>query len=195
MIVKAAVHVKCCNNFSTMPFSSVLHIVHHKLNLYKTKQHKNTSTTGARFVQHLLVTASIARNEEHRHAAEAADVLGEVDLLPALMVQEQSVPVRGHVPGRGGDGDVGRVHVGHDAPVGHRPQQPAKRRERDPGGEEQHGAHPASAPHPVAAAHGDRRPDRSTRYFLQDGRKIKPCSKIQVKAVERWELWIERDPK
>lgn len=83
-------------------------------------------------------------------------MLGEVDLLPALVVQEQTIPIRGDVPGRGGDGHVGRVHVCHDAAIGHRAQQAAERRKRDPGGEKQHGPNPAAAPEPAAAAHGVR---------------------------------------
>lgn len=77
-------------------------------------------------------------------------MLVEVDLLPPLVVQEEPVPVGGDVLGRG-DRDVGRVHVGHLAPVGRRPQQPAEGRERDPGGEEEHGAQPAVA---AESAHG-----------------------------------------
>lgn len=83
-------------------------------------------------------------------------MLGEVDLFPALVVKEQSIPIRGDVPGRGGDGDVGRVHVGHDAAIGHRTQQAAERCKRDPGGEKQDGPNPAPAPEPAAAAHGVR---------------------------------------
>lgn len=92
-------------------------------------------------------------------------MLCEVDLLPALVVQEEPVPVGGDIPGRAGDGDVGRVHVCHDAAVGHRPQQPAERRKRDPGGEEQHSPNPAAAPESAAAAaHGGRK----ARALLQD---------------------------
>lgn len=80
-------------------------------------------------------------------------MLVEVDLLPPLVVQEQPVPVRGDVLGRG-DGDVGRVHVGHLASVRRRPQKPVERRERDPGGEEEHGPHPAVS---AESTHGDGR--------------------------------------
>lgn len=76
----------------------------------------------------------------------------EVDLLPPLVVQEQPVPVGGDVLG-GGDGDVGRVHVGHRAAIRRRPHQPVERRERDPAGEEEHDPHPAVAPE---STHGDR---------------------------------------
>lgn len=77
-------------------------------------------------------------------------MLVEVDLLPPLVVQEEPVPVGGDVLGRG-DRDVGRVHVGHLAPIGRRPQQPVEGRERDPGGEEEHGAQPAVA---AESSHG-----------------------------------------
>lgn len=70
------------------------------------------------------------------------------------MVQEQAVPVGGDVVGTG-DGDVGRVHVGHLAPVGRRAHQPVEGRERDPGGEEEH------SPQPAVAAESTHAGDRS----------------------------------
>lgn len=69
------------------------------------------------------------------------------------MVQEQAVPVGGDVVG-GVDGDVGRVHVGHMAPVWRRAHQPVEGHERDPGGEEDHGAQPAVAAEPSHAVRG-----------------------------------------
>lgn len=100
----------------------------------------------------LLVAAAIAWDEENRDTVEVAEVVVEVDLLPALVVEEEGVPVGGDVLG-GGDGDVGRVHVGHDAAVGDGAEQPGERRERDPGGEDEHRCHPAR---PAESGHGGR---------------------------------------
>lgn len=69
------------------------------------------------------------------------------------MVQEQAVPVGRDVVGSV-DGDVGRVHVGHLAPVGRRAHQPVEGRERDPGGEEEHGPQPAVAAESSHAVRG-----------------------------------------
>lgn len=69
----------------------------------------------------MFVAAAIAGHEEHGDSVEVLDMLLEVDLLPALVVQEEAVAVGGDV-GRGGDGNVGGVHVGHHAPAGGRPQ-------------------------------------------------------------------------
>lgn len=72
-------------------------------------------------------------------------MLVEIDLLPPLMVQKQSIPIRRDVRRRG-DRDVGGVHVGHGAAVGEGFQQAVER--RDPDGDEEggEGDHPTFRP-------------------------------------------------
>jgi len=156
-----------CSNIDFTTNAILLSLNGTRLIPEQSSKPRTTKSNKQARLDHLLVASSIAGNEEHGHAPKSPNVLGEVDLLPALVVQEQSIPIRGDVPGRGGDGDVGRVHVGHDAAIGHRAQQAAERCNRDPGGEKQDGPNPAAAPEPAAAAAHGVREARTSRSEIE----------------------------
>lgn len=106
------------------------------------------------------------------------------------MIQEQAVPVGGDVVGSG-DGDVGRVHVGHLAPVGRRAHQPVEGRERDPGGEEEHGPQPAVAAESSHAVRGSIKSE-ATDHAHELGMEPRRRARFEQRRGRRRGLWIGR---
>lgn len=61
----------------------------------------------------VFVATTVPRYEQNRDAIELLDVLREINLLPPLVIQEQSILIRRDIC-RHGDGDVGRVQEEDD---------------------------------------------------------------------------------